>query len=234
MNATTRHDFFTVIHKGQRKELFAATVQAGTIDWEDAVAAGDFVAIWSKLCSMLEAHAAHEDKHFVPLLAQRAPELVAEIAAGHQDLEHELVTLTDTIAVAAAAPNRDHGLAVYRQLSAFVAHYLLHILDEETVVMPAIWRHCTDAEISVARAAFQADQSPAGVIRSRRAVLTAITEAERVTMALAVRRGSTDEAFNAFMSDARRLLEPTEWNRLCESIDRRQPGGESAHLGLSR
>jgi hypothetical protein len=25
----TRHDFFTLIHKGQRKELFAATVLAG-------------------------------------------------------------------------------------------------------------------------------------------------------------------------------------------------------------
>jgi len=218
MNAGSRHDLFTVIHKGQRKELFAVTVLAGTINWEDATAANDFVAVWSKLTSMLEAHAAHEHKHFFPLLAQHAPEMVVQVEAAHEDLEHQLIALTDTITVAAGRQSREHGLAIYRQISAFVANYLLHILDEETVVMPAIWQHCTDAEINAARVAFQADQSPAGVVRSRRAILTAITQAELVTTALGVQHGSTDEVFKAFMTDANQLLEPPEWNRFYESV----------------
>jgi hypothetical protein len=217
MNAGSRHDFFTVIHKGQRKELFAATVLAGTINWEDAAEANDFVAIWSKLTTMLEAHASHEHKHFFPLLDQHAPEIVVQVEAAHEDLEQELITLTDVIAVAASRLSRDRGLAAYRQLSAFVSHYLLHILDEETIVMPAIWQYCTDAEIK-ARLAFQADQSPAGVVRSRRATLPAITQAELVTMALGVQRGSTEEVFKAFMTDARQLLELPEWNLLHESL----------------
>ena len=117
---------------------------------------------------MLEAHAAHEHKHFFPLLEKHAPEIVARVETAHDDLERELTMLTDTIAVAAGKPSPEHGLALYRQVSAFVANYLLHILDEETIVMPAIWQHCTDAEINAARLAFQADQSPAGVVRSRR------------------------------------------------------------------
>ena len=87
--------------------------------------------------------------------------------------------------------------------------------------MPAIWQHCTDVEINDARLAFQADQSPAGVVRSRRAVLTAITPAELATTALAVQRGSTEEVFEAFMTDARRLLAPPEWNLLCEAVSAR-------------
>ena len=218
MNTGSRHDFFTVIHKGQRKELFAATILAGTTNWEDTTAANDFVALWTKVTSMLEAHAAHEHKHFFPLLDQHAPEIVAQVEAAHEDLEHDLITLTDMIAVAASKRSPEHGLAVYRRVSAFVANYLLHILDEETIVMPAIWQHCTDAEINVARLAFQADQSPAGVVRSRRAILTSITHAELVTTALGVQRGSTEEVFNAFMADARQLLEPSAWNRLYESV----------------
>jgi iron-sulfur cluster repair protein YtfE (RIC family) len=218
MNAASRHDFFTVIHKGQRKELFAATILAGTINWEDATAANEFVALWSKLTTMLEAHAAHEHKHFFPLLAQHAPEIVAQVEAAHEDLEDELITLTDVIALAAGKRSREHGLAVYRQVSAFVANYMLHILDEETIVMPAIWQHCTDAEINAARLSFQADQSPAGVARSRRAIVTAVTEAELVTTALGVQRGSTEEEFKAFMTDARQLLEPPKWNRFYESV----------------
>lgn len=72
-----------------------------------------------------------------------------------------------------------HGLAVYRELTAFVAHYLIHILEEETLVMPAIWRSCTDTEITAARLNLQADQSTVGITRSRRAILPAITDAER-------------------------------------------------------
>jgi hypothetical protein len=216
--SASRHDFFTVIHKGQRKELFAATVLAGTIDWEDPAAADGFVALWSKLSAMLEAHAAHEHNHFLPLLDQRAHEIVAQVEAAHEHLEHELITLTDTMAVAAGKRSREQGLAVYRQLSAFVANYLLHILDEETIVMPAIWQHCTDVEINAARLAFQADQSPAGRIRSRQAIVSAITHAELVAMALGVRGGSTEEEFDVFMSHARQVLEPTEWNRLSDSV----------------
>jgi Hemerythrin HHE cation binding domain len=215
---TTRHDFFTLIHKGQRKELFAATVLAGTTDWDDASAANDFVALWSKLSSMFDAHAAHEHNHFLPLLAQHAPETVVLVEAAHDDLEHRLVTLTDSIARAACQLTPSHGLAVYREITAFVAHYLLHILDEETLVMPAIWQYCTDAEINAARLNFQADQSSAGVTRSRRAILPAITDAERTTMALAVQRGSTNDAFTAFMSDARQVLDNPAWDRLEQSL----------------
>jgi iron-sulfur cluster repair protein YtfE (RIC family) len=214
----TGHDFFTLIHKGQRKELFAATVVAGTTNWEDPSAASNFVSLWSKLASMLEAHAAHEHNHVFPLLAQHAPETVEHVEAAHDDLEHRLVTLTDTIARAAGQRTQGHGLAVYRELTAFVAHYLLHILDEETLVMPEIWRLCTDAEINAARLDLQADQTPAGVTRSRRAILPAITEAERTSMAHAVQRGSTTEAFSAFMSDARQVLEAPAWQRLGRSL----------------
>ena len=195
-----------------------ATVLAGTISWEDTAAANDFVAMWSKLTTMLEAHAADEHKHFFPLLDHHAHEVVAQAEAAHEDLERELTTLTDTIAIAAGTRSQEHGLAVYRQVSAFVANYLLHILDEETIVMPAIWQHCSDAEINAARLAFQADQSPAGIVRSRRAILTAVTQEELITMALGVQRGSTEEEFKAFMTDACQLLAPPEWNRLHESV----------------
>ncbi len=214
---SARHDFFTLIHKGQRKELFAATVVAGTTDWDDPSSANDFVSLWSRLASMLEAHAAHEHNHVFPLLAEHAPEIVEHVEAAHADLEHRLATLTDTIARTAGHPTEEHGLAVYREVTAFVALYLLHILDEETLVMPAIWRSCTGAEINAARLNLQADQSPAGVTRSRRAILPAITDAERTSMAQAFQRGSTSEAFAAFMSDARQALEPSAWERLEES-----------------
>ena len=63
----TGHDLFTLIHKGQRKELFAATVVAGTTNWEDPSAASNFVSLWSKLASMLEAPAWQRLERSLPL-----------------------------------------------------------------------------------------------------------------------------------------------------------------------
>jgi hypothetical protein len=39
MTATAREDFFTLIHKGRGRELFALTTRAGTLDWDDPQAA---------------------------------------------------------------------------------------------------------------------------------------------------------------------------------------------------
>ena len=183
-NEGTRDDFFTLIHKGQRRELFLATTQAGKLDWDDAQ------------------------------LATSAPPLIESVHTAHHESGHELVELTEMIAAAALAPTSSMGLAVYRKLSAFVAGYLVHILDEETNVMPAIWQYCTDDEIAVARRAFLADQSAAGVVRSRRAILPAVSRAERAAMATALR----GEDLDAFMQDARRLLDPQEWANLSSDI----------------
>ena len=213
-----RDDFFTLIHKGQRRELFLATTQAGTLDWDDPDAAAEFGASWSDVSRMLTMHAKHEDNHFLPLLLEIAPNLVKRVQSSHHDSARELVELNATIEAAALAPTSSAGIAVYRELSAFVASYLVHILEEETIVMPAIWEYCTDDEIAGARRAFLADQSLAGVVRSRRAILPAISRHERANMARSLRTAASSESFDAFMADAQGLLEPKDWVQLSADV----------------
>lgn len=208
-----RDDFFTLIHKGQRRELFVATMQAGTIDWNDPDAVVDFGAAWSDISRMLAMHAKHEDSHFLPLLMEHAPALVEGVHDAHGAAARELVALDAAIEAAALTPTAHAGVGVYRGLSAFVASYLVHILEEEAVVMPAIWDHCSDDEIAGARRAFLASQSPAGVVRSRRAMLPAMSRHERATMARALQT-TKSESFDAFMADAQRLLQPQDWVNL--------------------
>ena len=83
--------------------------------------------------------------------------------------------------------------------------------------MPAIWHHCTDEEIEAARSRFVAGQAPEGAVRSRRAVLPAISRSERVEM-LAAMRSTRPKAFDAAMADAERLLEPTDWDHLSQDL----------------
>jgi iron-sulfur cluster repair protein YtfE (RIC family) len=215
-NENAREDFFTLIHKGQRRELFLATITAGRLDWDDHTAAAAFGATWAGIRRMLEAHGKHEDKHFFPLLADSAPPITASMTATHNEMALTLTHLTDMIEVAVAAPTAAAGLSVYRELSAFVAQYLVHLLEEETVVMPAIWQHCGDAELARALDAFLADQSSAGIIRSRRAMLPAVSAVERRAMLAPVRVTGGQPAVDLMLDEARHLLEPAEWSRLIE------------------
>jgi hypothetical protein len=65
-----------------------------------------------------------------------------------------VMSLVQTIARLGFAPNlaarEDFFTLIHkgqrRELSAFTVGYLLHLLEEETIVMPAIWHHCTDDE----------------------------------------------------------------------------------------
>lgn len=219
MNQSSRDDFFTLIHKGLRRELFAVTTLAATIDWCDPHDVEGFDARWRELRHLLEIHAAHEDEHFLPLLGGRAPEILDSLATEHDQQEAELHGLSDLISETVVAPTDAGGLTVHRQLSAFVAGYLGHLLEEETVVMPAIWEHCADEELASARAAFLAAMPPADAALSRRVMLPAMSPPERARMLTMLRAAAPAPAFAAVLDDARQHLGDRAWRRLAADLE---------------
>src|SRR5207302_1314954 len=114
MTERPREDFFTVMHKALRRELFALTTLAGSIDWNDTDDTTDLRARWDELQHLLEFHAAHEDEHYFPLLRDVAPEALATVEREHKEHDQALAALTESIGAATAA----NGLQVYRELSA--------------------------------------------------------------------------------------------------------------------
>lgn len=152
-----RDDLFTHIHKGLRHGLFTVTTQLGATDWNDDESVDDLADRWRPLLDLLRSHARHEDHHILRLLDGRDAALVDRITEEHGDLDD----LLDHVAMQfdAVLQSRDPaaGLALYRDMARYVAAYLPHLHEEETVVMPRIWDLCTDDEIGATRAAFMAE-----------------------------------------------------------------------------
>ena len=218
MDRPRRDDFFTLIHKGLRRELFAITTLAGTMDWDDAGDVAAFDASWQQLHHLLDIHAAHEDDHFLPLLAHAEPDLLAALDAAHHDLDEALADVASLIREAVAAHDQERGLRVHRELSAFVAGYLLHLLDEETTVMPTIWEHCSDEDLARTRASFLQAMAPADAALSRRVMLPAMAPSERAGMLTIMRTSAPPPAFTAALDDARALLDDRAWRRLAADL----------------
>jgi hypothetical protein len=134
-------DLYRDIHKAIRAELFATTVQAGSLDPSDHRSRVDLATRTDGLVWLLQTHAEHEDTGIQPAIEVHLPELAERIVADHHELEARIVGLQDmaaTIAEAGGPGARSAGQGLYVELAAFTSAYLAHQDLEEREVMPGL------------------------------------------------------------------------------------------------
>jgi hypothetical protein len=134
-------DLYRDIHKAIRAELFATTVQAGSLDPSDHRSRVDLATRTDGLVWLLQTHAEHEDTGIQPAIEVHLPELAERIVADHHELEARIVGLQDmaaTIADGSGTGARAAGQGLYVELAAFTSAYLAHQDLEEREVMPGL------------------------------------------------------------------------------------------------
>lgn len=174
-----RDDLFTTIHKALRYGLFEITTKAGATDWRDEGEVRALGEQWLPLLALLRAHTEHEDQHILRILDPYEPETTDPAGEQHEDLDDLLDHVALQFEAVLAAPHLDRGLALYRDLARFVAAYLPHLHEEETVIMSRIWARCSDDELAATRAAFMADIDPATTATTLRYLLPALDKVSR-------------------------------------------------------
>jgi hypothetical protein len=131
-------DLYTLPHKALRDAMGRAGTVLAAIE---PTTATTNMAVVADVVDQLEAHGAHEDEFIEPVLAAYVPDIGADIAGQHRSLaaamgrtRHHL----DRVAMA-SEPSPGELLTLYRSFQRLVAANLLHLDDEETRVMPALW-----------------------------------------------------------------------------------------------
>jgi hypothetical protein len=141
-----RADVFTGVHKGLRKALFGLALQAGAADAGSAEEMGGLAGKAREVFHFLEHHALNEDRFLVPMMEGKAMPHGAEMRYDHGVLEEALKDLRARASALARSPASLHGF--YLALNRFIADYLRHIDEEETVVMPALHEALTDEDLA--------------------------------------------------------------------------------------
>jgi hypothetical protein len=211
----TPPDPYTWIHKGQRRLLFQAVELAGRADFEDESERRELRSSAAAILRQLRAHARHEETYFRPLFERHLPDLAREMAFDHATLEEDLSRLEAMLEGVAAGPpgsRRASGLALYRELAAFLARYLWHLSVEESS-LPRIWAMVPAAELEDAMARFRAARAPDEAMADLETMLPALSPGEREQLLLDIRAGSK-EAYEAARNLARHTLHPAAWRRL--------------------
>lgn len=219
-------DLYRDIHKGLRAELFAVTLEAGSIDPERRDDRLALAAHVSSLRRVLESHAHHEDSFIEPQLWSHLPELAEKIAADHGTLEprfaaiDDLATqLTDT-AVTAVTDLRRLTFHLYHELSGFTSAYLAHQLVEERVVMPALQAAIGVEAVVGLHVGIVSSIPPVEMAQSLSFMLPAMNADDRADLLGGIRAGAPAEAFAAVLDLARSVLAPADFLATTGRLDR--------------
>lgn len=148
-------DLYTLPHKALRDAMGrAGTLLAAT---EPSTAATS-LAVAADVLDELEAHGAHEDEFIQPVLAVYLPDVEADVAGQHRSLAAAISAVRrqlDRLAARTEAPPGE-WLTLYRSFQRLAATNLVHLDDEETRVMPALWVAAPPEALSDILARFRA------------------------------------------------------------------------------
>ena len=148
---TPRYNPFMQIHKGLQAMLYHTALAIQHNDFANQRSTSLVVDQVQKVLWLFEGHAHTEDSMVFPLIAEHAPEVVADFEAQHET-DHQLGATLEAILEKVAACNSSAecmatGLELKRAFEKFIAFNLEHMIKEETIVAPIIWQHYSDAEL---------------------------------------------------------------------------------------
>lgn len=220
-NATPRMDMYAGIHKAVRSAMCDTLVALGRVDTDDATELAETAARLRALLDLCAQHLDHENTFVHPALEARAQGTSFTIAAEHVEHERHLAALESALQQlerADAAQRPALALALYRELSLFIAENFHHMQVEETVHNAALWAHYSDDELMAIEGALVASIPPEQMMAVLRWLVPSLNPAERLGLLGGMRANAPAPAFEAALETVRPHLDSRSWDKLCRGL----------------
>ena len=205
MNNTKRYNVFKNIHKGLRTMLFSTQMKWQQTDFTTPEAAG-MVASLENVLYYYDQHAGHEDQFILSKIIQQEPQIAAALEKEHV-VDHELSQnlrslLTDWKNSSSNEARESAATAVFYALNDFIAFNLYHMNKEETILLPLLWKHFSDAEILGMQDNILASINPEILMEESRWMMRSISNTEIQEWLGGVKMSAPDFVYNSFMQMA--------------------------------
>ena len=205
MNNTKRYNVFKNIHKGLRTMLFSTQMKWQQTDFTSPEAAS-MVANLETVLYYYDQHAGHEDHFILSKIIQQEPQIAAALEEEHvvdHELSQNLRSLLNHGKDAASNETREAAAAaVFYALNEFIAFNLYHMNKEETILLPLLWKHFSDAEILGMQDNILASINPEILIEESRWMMRSISDTEIQEWLGGVKMSAPDFVYNTFMQMA--------------------------------
>jgi hypothetical protein len=218
-----RHDLYGPIHKALRAAMGDLISKIGATDFSDPAAAAVTLAALRRQVAIGASHLHHEEEQIHSALECRSPGATGRLEADHHHHEQAFAELEQLMQAieAAAGPDRERlGRDLYLRFSQFVAADMLHMAEEETVVLPLLHSLFSDEELIEMERKIVASIPPQEMMIIMSDMIPALHRSERAQFLSFARKGAPPEAFNAILYHAAKPnLHQNDWLHLAETFD---------------
>jgi hypothetical protein len=212
MNTTPRNDIYAFIHKGLRAFMAHVLVRVGRLDPHDPAEVAEVGAELQALLDICAGHLRHENEVVHRAMEARRPGSASTIANEHLDHERAIESLRKQVALIAGNDQAAHAL--YHALTAFVAHNLEHMEQEETRHNAVLWATHSDDEIRALEHEIHTRIQPHEMQLALRWMLPHMNPAERAGMLRGMRQAAPAPVFEGVLALVRPLLGGRDWRKL--------------------
>lgn len=216
-----RVDMYAGIHKAMRALMADTLLALGRMDCDDGLELAQTTQQVLALMDACASHLKHENEFIHAALEARAPGASAVIAHEHDDhLAHigRLAGAATALLRTPAAQRPAAVLALYRDLSLFIAENFHHMHVEETAHNAVLWARYTDAELDAIHDALVASIPPEEMMGIVRWLVPFMNPAERTALLADMRAKAPEAVFHAVLDAARPHLTQGEWTKLARSL----------------
>ena len=216
-----RMDMYAGIHKAMRALMADTLLALGRMDCDDGLELAQTTQQVLALMDACASHLKHENEFIHAALEARAPGASAVIAHEHDDhLAHigRLAGAATALLRTPAAQRPAAVLALYRDLSLFIAENFHHMHVEETAHNAVLWARYTDAELEAIHDALVASIPPEEMMGIVRWLVPFMNPAERTALLADMRAKAPEAVFHAVLDAARPHLTQGEWTKLARSL----------------
>lgn len=203
---TTRladHDLYRAVHRGLRLAHGRVLQAIATTNPADGAAVGRTIAAVETHMKMCRSHLAHENAEIHGLAEARIPGAADHAAEDHDHHDSSLREIDQLLGElwAAGADSRRRWLdALYRRFALFMAEDLLHMEEEEGVLMPLMQMHFTNAELQAVEGRIVAAIPFDEMVLFMRPMLAAMCGPEREETLTGMCAGMPAGPFDALMA----------------------------------
>ena len=219
--AVPRFDLYAGIHKAIRAMMADTLLTLGRMDPEDALELAEGTQKLQQLLDFCRGHLQHENAFVHAAIEARAAGASEAIAHEHAQHEAEIARLAALATGLLHCPKEARAagaLALYRQVSLFIAHNFEHMHVEETAHNAVLWARYTDAELVAIHDALVASIPPEEMMFTLRWLVPFMNPAERAAMLRDMRAHAPVPAFAAALEVVRPHLAGREWDKLAAAL----------------
>lgn len=214
---TKRYNVFNNIHKGLRTMLFSSQIKWQQTDFTSPEAAG-MIADLEIVLRYYDVHANHEDNFILSKIIQLEPQIAAALEEDHvvdHELSQQLRVLLNEWKMASSGDTKESAaMAAFYALNQFIAFNLYHMNKEETVLLPLLWKHFSDAEILIMQDNIIASIDPEILIEESRWMMRSISNPEIQQWLGGVKMSAPDFVYHSFVQMAAEELPKERYTAL--------------------